>query len=290
MLNELTLKYKRIFRILLLLFTAMFLFRLLYGYLYKDNTPAELGGDDFFSSIVKYRRNYASEKTKSFAKSGAEPVAITSGQKYEKVANVRSRSTNFTEEEKLVHGTIRQFGAIVQYQQESGNKGSREIQLLIGVSPEKFDSFYYAVQKIGVIRSTEIKKVDKTNEYRKLNASRVSLEKNLESLNKLTSQPGEIDERIQLHEKIYEVEKQLQDLGVELGNFDTENEFCTVQFSMYEGAVAKTVSLYTRVKVALQWTIKYYLMLMGGLFFASVGAWLLVVIVKKLDLDKSKSA
>ncbi|QJB35219.1 DUF4349 domain-containing protein [Chitinophaga oryzae] len=271
-----TLKYKRIFTWLVLVFVVMFLFRLLYGYKYSPRDENVSQSESFLSQIQQ--KNYASER-KVQMKPDAAPIPTASSQKYEKVAYVKSRSASFTEDEKQLHGTIRRFGAIIQYQQESGNKGNRDLRLLIGVSPEKFDSCYYAVQKIGTIRSTSITKVDKTNEYRKLNASKVSMEKNLASLNSLTSQPGKIDERILLHERIAEVERQLQELGVELGNFDEENEFCTIQFSMYEGAALQGIPFYSRLKTALEWTVKYYVMLMAGLCLASLGAWLLLKVL-----------
>jgi hypothetical protein len=59
---------------------------------------------------------------------------------------------------------------VIQYEQNSGNPGSRTLQLLIGVKPERFDSFYTEVQKIGRILSKSITKTDKTNEYLQLNA------------------------------------------------------------------------------------------------------------------------
>ncbi|NML36980.1 DUF4349 domain-containing protein [Chitinophaga sp. G-6-1-13] len=263
----------------MLVFLAMFLLRLLYGYTQSHRDDSAGQSESFLSQVQQ--KNYASEK--KFLKGEAAPTV--SSQKYEKVAYVHSRSTSFTEDEKQLHGTIRQFGAVIQYQQESGNKGNRDLRLMIGVAPEKFDSCYYAIQKIGTIKSTSITKVDKTNEYRKLNASKVSLEKNLASLNGLTSQQGKIDERILLHEKIAEVERQLQELGVELGNFDEENEFCTIQFSMYEGAAARGIPFYSRVKTALEWTVKYYVMLMAGICLAALGAWLLLKVLTMVKAE-----
>lgn len=274
-----TLKYKRIFTWLVLVFLAMFLLRLLYGYTQSRSSDSTGQSESFLSQVQQ--KNYASEK--KIMKGEAAP--IVSGQKYEKVAYVQSRSTSFTEDEKQLHGTIRQFGAVIQYQQESGNKGNRDLRLMIGVAPEKFDSCYYAIQKIGTIKSTSITKVDKTNEYRKLNASKVSLEKNLASLNALTSQQGKIDERILLHEKIAEVERQLQELGVELGNFDEENEFCTIQFSMYEGAAERGIPFYSRVKTALEWTVRYYVLLMAGICLAALGAWLLLKVLTMVKAE-----
>ncbi|MBC9930856.1 DUF4349 domain-containing protein [Chitinophaga qingshengii] len=277
-----TLKYKRIFSTLLLVFVVMFLLRLLYGYTRTGSDNGDNSGGGFLESIQ--RKNYASEKVKMASPKG-EAMPAMAAQKYEKVAYVSSRSTSFTEDEQRLHATIRQFNAIIQYQQESGNKGNRDVKLLIGVAPEKFDSAYYAVQKIGSIKSTSITKADKTNEYRKLNAARVSMEKNLASLNALTSQSGTIEERIRLHEKIAEVESQLQELGVELGNFDEENEFCTIQFSMYEGAAQRGIPFYSRVKTALEWTVKYYLMLTAGVCLAALGAWLMLKILSVVKLN-----
>jgi hypothetical protein len=268
-------KFRRIAVVFITIFLVMFLFRILYGYTYKGFQYEESGNNSFLSGIEKHRKNYASEKGKSYSPSNAGPASVASNQKYEKVANVRSKSSHFTEDEKLLHGTIKKFDATVQYQQESGNKGNREIQLLIGVLPEKFDSFYHAAQEIGVIKSTEITKTDKTNEYRKLNAKKVSLEQSLASLNELKKKEGRIEDFINLHNRIYEVETELQGLGVELGNFDSENEFCTVQFSMYEGAAEKAISWVTRVKVALEWTIKYYAVLVASIFIAAAAAWIL---------------
>lgn len=269
-------KFRRIAIAFMAVFVLMFLFRLLYGYTYKGRRYDELGSSGFFSGITSLRKNYASEKMKDYNPANADATHISGGQKYEKVADVTTKSTHFPEDEKLLHGTIRQFDAIIQYQQESGNKGSRQLQLLIGVSPEKFDSFYVAVQGIGKIRSVEVTKKDKTNEYRKLNAQRVSLEKSLASFNDLKAKEGKIEDFIQLHNKIYEVETELQGLGVELGNFDSENEFCTVQFSMYEGAAEKAIGMITRLKVSLEWTIKYYAVLVAGVFFAGAAAWVLL--------------
>ncbi|SEW28294.1 DUF4349 domain-containing protein [Chitinophaga arvensicola] len=257
-------------------FVLMFIFRIIYGYTYKGRRYDELGSSSFLSGIRTHQKNYASEKVKGYNLPDAGSPRLYGGQKYEKIADVSSKSTHFSEDEKLLQGTIKKFDAIVQYQQESGNRGNRQLQLLIGVSPEKFDSFYVAVQGIGTIRSMEVTKKDKTNEYRKLNAQRISLEKSLASFNDLKAKDGRIEDFIQLHNKIYEVETELQGLGVELGNFDSENEFCTVQFSMYEGAAEKAISMVTRLKVALEWTIKYYAVLVASAFFVLAAAWILV--------------
>ncbi len=135
-------------------------------------------------------------------------------------------------------------------------------------------------------KSKEVTKVDKTNEYRQLNAKKASLEKTLLSLNELKAKGGVISDFVALHDKILEIETQLQALGVELGNFDTENEFCTVKFSLYEGATHKGVPFIQRLKVALEWTIDYYAVLMVCLFGAALTVLFLLLILDKLNVMK----
>ncbi len=160
------------------------------------------------------------------------------------------------------------------------------MHLLIGINPARFDSFHTTIQHIGTIKSTTIIKIDKTNEYRTLNAKKASLEKTLLSLNELKSRNGQIGDYVSLHDKILAIETQMQELGVELGNFDTENEFCTVKFSLYEGATEKGISLFSRIKTALEWTIRYYAMLVFALSVVLVSIFVLLLIAEKLQVAK----
>jgi hypothetical protein len=270
-------------------FVLMFVFRLLYGYLSTQADSRILVSGDFFNSQQNMRKNYASEK---MSKQAAMPtqvnqVNMASSQKYEKTASLKIKSSAFENEEKQVRKTTQDFDALIQYEQKTGNKGDRQLHLSIGVAPEKFDSFYVALQKIGTIQATEISKTDKTNEYKQLNAQKASLEKTLASLNELKSKGGTIENYITLHDKILEVEGRLQALGVDLGNFDEENEFCTIKFSMYEGATEQHISFIHRLKVALEWTIKYYLLLVFAIACTTFAAFMLLLIADKLKILNS---
>ena len=267
------------------LFLVLFLFRLIYGYV---STYVSFGTDNannFFGSVDNLRKNYASEKVQM--KDVGQQASIASSQKYEKTATVRSKTSQFEKDADHIKKVTTGFAGVIQYEHNSGNKGNRQVQLLIGINPEKFDSFYQKVQDIGEIRSTEITKIDKTNEYRQLNAKKASLEKNLTSLNELKSRGGAISDYITLHDKILEIESQLQELGVELGNFNTENEFCTVKFSLYEGASEKKVGVMQRVKISLEWTIKYYAILIFTLLGLVTVLFISLLIIDKLNVIKA---
>jgi len=266
------------------IFMLLFVFRLIYGYVEKTNTTGNNYSDNFFSSIDNLRKNYASEK---IAMKGADVQVssnIASNQKFEKTASIKTKSSEFEKDEKLLKSKTKSYNAVIQYEQNLGQKGNRQIHLLIGVNPAMFDSFYLDLQKIGVVKATEITKVDKTNEYRQLNAKKTSIANTLKSLNELKSKGGQIADFVALNDKILETEEKLQELGVELGNFDAENEFCTVKLSLYEGATEKDVSFVHRVKVALEWSIKYFAIIAVTTVIISIAIFILLLIVDKLKV------
>jgi hypothetical protein len=282
------LKIKKYIKYPILLFMLMLGFRIIYSY-YGANIDADREyRQDFFGSLENVRKNYASEKMaiKSIS-SISKPtpnLPIMSAQKFEKTATLKSKSSQFENDERKIKTHTKNFDGVIQYEKNNGNNGHREIHLLIGINPERFDSFYHIVEKIGNIKSKEIIKTDKTNEYRELNAQKASYEKTLASLNELKARGGAIADHVALHDKILEIEGKLQELGVDLGNFNEENEFCSVRFTMYEGATEKTLGFLPRLKTSLEWTIQYFSFLMLGIFVSICGLFVFILIIEKLKI------
>ncbi len=242
---------------LVLGFVILFCLRLGYGYRYADaatNSNVSTYTDSFEFS----KKNYASSKMNFDGQSQQVP---TVDQKYEKIASLGSQSGLFDEDEKKLRDLTTAHNALIQYEQNTGLPGNRKLNLAIGVPPRNFDAMVTKVKEIGKIVSLRVDKTDKTNEYKDLNAKKVSLEKTREGLIALKSKGGSIDESINLENRILEIESELQMLGVSLGEFDKENEFCTVKVTLAEGVLAKTgIPFVQRVKVAFEWTVKFYLM------------------------------
>jgi hypothetical protein len=265
------------------LFVLLFTSRLIYSYQRKTTSIDNLAeiAANAFSSSVALRKNYASEK--GFKEPAAPPSAQESSQKYEKTATLNARTNEFERDETGIRQTSNNFKAIIQYEQRTGNPGHRNLHLMIGVRPELFDSFYVAAQRIGAIYVNEVTKVDKTTEFRELNAKKASLEKALVNLNDLKNRGGSISDLVGLHDKILDIERQMQELGVELGNFAAENEFCTFRFSLQENAATATISLLRRLVDTLTWTFQYYLLSLFGLGMILVVAWLVMVVAAKAN-------
>lgn len=276
-------RLKKLIVILITVFLVLFVFRFIYGY--TKTIDGANNQVQFFESISNSRKNYASKKYKVKSNNTVQsPIKVD--QKYEKIAEIRSKSTAFDQEEVAARKQIEKYEALIQFEQKSGNNGARKLNLLIGVPPENFETLYNDLINIGKIQAKQITKKDKTNEYKELNAKKASLEKIRTSLIELKSKGGKIDEFMQLENRILEIEQQLQGLGVSLGDFDDENEFCTVQFSLLEGKEIK-ISVMHRIKVALEWTIKTYLKLMAMLFFLTLFAYLFLLAIDKLNLFKN---
>lgn len=278
----------RVTRWLIALYLVLFLFRFVYTFLPGSNAAGGRQGS-YFDGMDNLRKNYASEKggfkTVQLQQApGASAAVPASAQKYEKTAVVTSKSSHFEQDDKEIRDKTTAYKGIIQYEKAFGLKGMRELHMLIGIAPAAFDSFYTEIRKIGTIQSMSVTKEDKTNEYRQLNAQKSSLEKTLASLQELKSKSGEISDFVSLHDKILEIEAKLQDLGVELGNFNAENEFCTVKLSLFEGRAKEGISFLHRVRVALEWSIEYYVYVMIGILLAVTASFIILLIVEKLKI------
>jgi len=242
---------------LVLGFVVLFFLRLGYGYFYVE-AATNSNVNAYPESFEFSKKNYASAK----ADNDGQPQTSSVDQKYEKIASVSSQSNSFDEDEKKLRELTVSHNALIQYEQNAGLPRNRKLNLAIGVPPRNFDSMVAKVKEIGKVVSLRVDKTDKTNEYKDLNAKKVSLEKTREGLIALKSKGGSIDESINLENRILEIESELQALGVSLGEFDKENEFCTVKVTLAEDATVKTgISFAQRVKVAFEWTVKFYLMM-----------------------------
>lgn len=298
---------KRIFKAaswLIAGYILLFGFRVFYSYSLDrfDNEDGYVS--DFFDNFNASTRNFASDKfsrkSESYSKStdGNEfsqdlnpnaATVVSVDQKYEKTATVKTKSVKFDSDEKKFREMIKSTNSVIQFEQNIGNKGDRSIHWMVGVVPEKFDSFYVAAQKIGKVKSAEVVKTDMTSEFKNLNARRISLENTRTSLIELKKQTGRIEEYMNLENRILAIDSMLQELGVLLGDFSAENEFCTVRLSLVEGHVPVPTSMMHRLKVSFEWSVQWYIGLLIGLSLAFGAAILFVFVliqVKKLEIGK----
>ena len=238
------------------------------------------------------KRNIATQKRAS----SASPQAVD--QKYEQVSNIGTSTEEFDDDEATVRAKIKAYDALIQFEQRSGLEGYRRLQLGIGIAPADFDALVGDMKDIGKLTRLQIDKTDKTNEYLDLQAKKVSLEKSRDSLADLKSRQGDINEMINLETRILDLEQQIQSLGVNLGDFDAENEFSTVKLNLAEvrKRVVSGPGIGARIFSALLWTLQYYTLLWVGIAGALVSAWIFLKLLgmvlgaaKLLDRNLNRS-
>jgi uncharacterized protein YfcZ (UPF0381/DUF406 family) len=273
----------------LLGFLLLLAFRLFYGYATFNTSSADTGtyiygtNNEVNMSSGQLKLNKASAKRIYQKETGTVVQNVSIEQKFEKAATIRSETDQFDKALSKVDSQIKKFNAIIQYEQKTGLKGQRAMELTIGVEPEKFDNMTEAVRKIGRLKAININKTDKTSEYKNLQANRKSLEETMNSLTALKSRSGKIDEYINLENQILEIKKQIQGLGIQLGEYDAENELCTIIFSLKETSFT-SYSFVRSLKISLEWTARIYFSITFSLFMFLGGAALFLYILNKLNI------
>jgi len=277
--------FARGFFAMVVIFAGLFLWRFGYGFLTMPDGEIDVGSDSaasagFGSDFELSRKNYASYKLKS-----SVPVDAGLGsldQKYEKIGLVAAKTSAFEDDEAKVRSLVASEAALVQFEQRTGLPGNRLLQLGIGVHPDRFDAFLAAAKGIGTTASLRVQKIDKTNEFKALKVKRASLEKTKEALAGLKGRDGRIEEMISLENKILEIDREIQTLGVQLGDFDQENEFCTVKIALFErGLRVRNISVVQRGKVAFEWAVLHFLGLLMFTFFSTLTLLVVVFLLEK---------
>jgi septal ring factor EnvC (AmiA/AmiB activator) len=266
------------------IFIVMFIFRLVYGYYsYPASSPGTSQNEFLITQNVdeSYQRSIKNIATKKYQDSSATQ---SFDQKYEKIADLSSLTSNFDNDEKAVKASIQNFEALIQDEQKSGLKGNRYLSLTIGVPPDSFDAMIESISSIGKLISINIVKRDKTNEYRELSSKQKTLEKTRDSLVELKQRNASVEDLINLETRILEIENEIQALGVSLGEFDEENEFCTVNIKLSESSSSFQIPVLQRIKVAFEWTVKYYLLLTFAFLFCVVSLFIAIKISEKLKI------
>jgi hypothetical protein len=236
------------------------------------------------SSYSKAAANYA---TLSF-QSAQGQVAVE--QKYEKIGSIDSVTEEFEEDEKRARDIIKQHGALIQGEAVTSTDHLRRLNLTIGVPPEGFDGIVAALKTLGKAGDFQVTKTDKTNDFLELKAKRTTLEKARDSLAGLKTQGGKIEELVELEQEILKLEDQIQGLGVQLGQFDKVNEFCTVRFSLTETRAESIRSPHLGYLIeSIQWAASTYLIWLGIGCVGFIGVILLLIIIEKSKIFRSES-
>lgn len=265
-------------------FFVLLLLRLTYLLIYEpfeqsqspDVSFSEISSSNYKSQTFGKIRNIATNTIQQVGDSASEAgrVVNTIVQKYEKIGYIDATSTSFARDEKALRSVIQKYNCLKQYEQNTGLTGSRVLKIAIGVEPDRFNAVVNEMKKIGKLTSFDVSTYDKTTEYRELQAQKASLETSRRALEALKEKGGNINEYINLENRIMELDSELQTLGVNIGDYDKSGNFCTIKFTISESKEKVRIPFMTQTMHALEWTIMYYLLFLFILILASLAAML----------------
>jgi hypothetical protein len=224
------------------------------------------------ASVSRGKLNYASERI--MVPQGGAQQAVD--QKYERVADLRSSSTEFEADAARIRAIAAGAAAVVQSENAYGLAGSRVLSLKLGVVPAAFDSTAEKLKGVGKLLSITITKADKTAEFRALEAKRLSLEMTRDGLRALRRAGADLSDLVALETKILEIEGQIQELGVSLGDFSEANSFCTIDVGLSETAGLGAGRVLSAVLDSLGWAalveLGFAAILLAAAAIAALGA------------------
>jgi hypothetical protein len=171
-----------------------------------------------------------------------EFVDVGESQKYEKIATLVETTRDYDADRKRVEDLISKHEGIIQVERAAGLAGRRMLDVGVGFSPDRFDAFIDAARAVGTTVQVEVVKNNKTDEYLQLRAKRATLEKARARLEALQASNGSVEEGIHVNNRLAEIEGRILELGVSLGEFDTQNERCTVKLRLQEPDAAGSSS------------------------------------------------
>ena len=277
--------FKRTILGLAILYLLIFFSRAAYDLVTFEETVATDNYNIYYTAEKDSRvaGNYASEKMVYDAGGAAASVL---DQKYERIANIVSKSLNYDSDMERFNALLEEYRAVIQMENRRGLTGSRRADLTIGVRPEAFDTMQAAVSQIGVSVSSSVTKTDKTYEYRQMLAEKETLERRRASYEELRKLGGGIPDMLSLEDKIIEVESQIQQQLIGLGEYSDDNALCTINYTLYEGSEAGTLR---KLWNALKWSTTVYAIILSIALFTAVAAFVFAWCwnrIKKLLIEK----
>src|SRR5207302_1471841 len=138
---------------------------------------------------------------------------------HEKTAQIASGTTAFDDDALHVRKAVESHKATVFSEKSTGIAPGRSLVLGIAIHPDRFDALKDELSGVGQIRSIDAQQQDRTPEFRRLYAQRQSLKKHQEAILKLRgSGKLSVEEALKVEQRIQEIEKEIQTLGVQLGD------------------------------------------------------------------------
>lgn len=214
---------------------------------------------------------------------------------FEKTAQLIAGTTQFSVDEERVRKTLAAEKAITFSERAAGIAPDRALVLGISVHPDRFDSLQQSLSKVGHVESSTVQQQDRTGEFRKLHAQRQSLKKHQDALLKLRAvEKLSVEEALKLEQKILEIEKETQSLGVQLGDLlgkePSYNLFVTLHEVVPGSSSDQAATLPRRLSSAFAWAFAWWTTLAIGVALLAATYWSVRTLAPEKTSAEKRSA
>lgn len=182
-------------------------------------------------------------------------------QVHEKIGRLSTSTTEFDADEAALRAALDEQKAVVTNESSKGVAPERRLTIEVGVSPDKFDALVARLQKIGRPESSSVEQLDRTGELRQLAARRQSLKKHQETVNKLSTRDNNTDDSLKLAREAKEIERDLEALSAQAGDFLGKESYYTVSVTLAEDSAGRhglTLTLARRAGQASLWAAAWW--------------------------------
>ena len=195
---------------------------------------------------------------------------------YERSGQLALATDAFDDDEAQIRSAVTAHQALVLYENSSGMVRERRLVLELGIHPDQFDALMSQLRGIGRLESISVQQRDRTDEFQRLHAQRQSLEKRHATVLKLGEAENlSIDDTLRLEQRLQEIDKELQTVGVQLGDLLSKESLYHVYAELseyYPGSRLDPAYVWPQLRYGLIWGLGRWSVLalgIGGAF----GTW-----------------
>lgn len=195
---------------------------------------------------------------------------------YERSGQLALATDAFDDDEAQIRSAVTAHQALVLYENSSGMVRERRLALELGIHPDQFDVLMNRLRDIGRLESVSVQQRDRTDEFQRLHAQRQSLEKRHAAILKLGEAKNlSIDDTLRLEQRLQDIDKELQTVGVQLGDLLSKESLYHVYVELseyYPGSRLDPAYIWPRLRYGLIWGLGRWSVLalgIGGVF----GTW-----------------
>jgi hypothetical protein len=195
---------------------------------------------------------------------------------YERSGQLALATDAFDDDEAQIRSAVTAHQALVLNEKSSGLPSERRLVLELGIHPDRFDALMTQLRSIGHLESVSVQQRDRTGEFQRLHAQRQSLKKRHAAVLKLRETKNlSIDDTLRLEQRLQDIDKELQTVGVQLGDLLGKESSYHVYVALaeyYPGSRLDPSYTWPQLRYGLIWGLgRWFALALGavGVF----GAW-----------------